>query len=69
MTSTSSAIQPLLQKIGMGFGMSGSLAKPARELAEYTLVWVGVQVRVDEDGTEPAAFLCGKERENQFSTA
>jgi hypothetical protein len=48
--------------------MSGSLEKPARELAEYTLVWVGVQVRVD-DGTRPAAFLCGKESENQFSTA
>jgi len=49
--------------------MSGSLEKPARELVEYTLVWVGVQVRVDKDGTEPAAFLCGKESENQFSTA
>jgi hypothetical protein len=49
--------------------MSGSLEKPARELAEYTLVWVGVQVREEEDGTEPAAFLCGKESENQFSTA
>lgn len=43
--------------------MSGSLEKPARELAEYMLV------RVEEDGTEPAAFLCGKESENQFSTA
>jgi len=49
--------------------MSGSLEKPARELAEYKLVWVGVQVRVDEDGTESAAFLCGNESENQFSTA
>lgn len=49
--------------------MSASLEKPARELAEYTLVWVGVQVRVEEDGTGPAAFLCGKESENQFSTA
>ena len=49
--------------------MSGSLEKPARELAEYTLVWVGVQVRVDEEGTELAAFLHVKENENQFSTA
>jgi hypothetical protein len=49
--------------------MSGSLEKPARELAEYTLVWVGVQVRVDKDGTRPADVLCGKERENLFSTA
>jgi hypothetical protein len=49
--------------------MSGSLEKPARELAVCTLVWVGVRVRVDKEGTEPAAFLYGKERENQFSTA
>jgi len=48
--------------------MSGSLEKPARELAECTLVWVGVRVRVDE-GTELAAFLHVKESENQFSTA
>jgi hypothetical protein len=27
------------------------------------LVWVEVQVRVDKDGTEPGAFLCGKEWE------
>jgi len=49
--------------------MSVSLEKPARELAEYTLVSMGVQVRLDEEGTEQAAFLCGKESENQFSTA
>lgn len=49
--------------------MPGSLEKPARELAEYTLVSVGEQVIVDEVGTEQAAFLCGKESENQFSTA
>jgi hypothetical protein len=53
----------------LGFGMPGSLEKPARELAEYTLVSVGEQVIVDEVGTEQAAFLCGKESENQFSTA
>ena len=42
--------------------MYDSLETAARELAEYTLVWVGVQVRVDEDGTKPTAVLCGKER-------
>ena len=59
----------MLQKIGMGFGMSRSLEKPARELVGCMLVWVGVRVRVDKEGTEPAAFLYGKESENQFSTA
>ena len=49
--------------------MSGSLEKPARELAEHTLVSVGEQVRVGEEGTEQAALLCGKESENEFSTA
>jgi len=53
----------------LGFGMSGSLEKPARELAEHTLVSVGEQVRVGEEGTEQAALLCGKESENEFSTA
>jgi hypothetical protein len=52
----------------LGFGLSISLEKAARELADYMLVWVGVQVRVDEDITVPAAFLCGNESENQFST-
>ena len=41
--------------------MYDSLETAARELAEYT-VWVGVQVRVDKDGTKPTAVLCGKER-------
>jgi len=53
----------------LGFGVSGSLEKPARKLVEYTLVWVGVQIRVDKEGTETAPFLCGKESEYQFSTA
>ena len=40
----------------------------AREVAKYKLDWVGVQVRGDKDGTEPATYFCGKGSENQFST-
>jgi hypothetical protein len=61
----------MLQKIGMAFGIWNVrfTGKTCKRISRVHVGLVGVQVRVDEDGTEPAAFLCSNERENQFSMA
>jgi hypothetical protein len=48
-------------------GKAGSLMTAAKEISNYKLDLVGVQVRWDRGGTEPAGeytFFYGKENEN-----